>query len=232
MFKKKNILYPIFVALCLLLLPLKTFAAEPNVVPDPGLKARINQILKRNPQSDISPNELNNPNLQYMNLERANIKNLEGLQYAYQTTSLDLSYNSFPNLNPLIGKNLGYLAVNHNPYLNDISGIRYAVNLGNLGIRFNPNLKNSEFNIISNFRNLNRLDLGGANISSIDFLKNTAYPNLTYINLGQNKLTDINGLTHIKTLTYLNIDYNKVTDLSPAKKLPNLKTFVTTGNPR
>lgn len=231
MIRKKNVLFALFMILTMLLLPIKSLAAEKNVVPDPGLKTRINQILGKSSNSDITPSDLNNAKLRYMNLEYANINSLEGLQYAYQTTSLDLSYNSFPNLNPLIGKNLGYLAVNHNPNLNDISGIRYAVNLGNLGIRFNPKLKTSDFNIISNFTNLSRLDLGGAKITSVDFLKGSSYPNLTYINLGQNKLTTIKSLTHIKTLTYLNIDYNNVTDLSPAKELPNLKTFVTTGNP-
>lgn len=231
MLKKKKIFLIIFIALVLVLLPNKSLAAEQNVIPDIGLKTRINQILSRSSQTDITPADLNSSTLRYMNLEHANIQSLEGLQYAFQTTSLDLSYNSFPNLDPLLGKNLGYLAVNHNPNLNSISGIKYAVNIGNLGIRFNPKLKTSDFNIISNFTNLNHLDLGGAQISNIDFMKNSDYPNLNYINLGRNQLTDISSLAHIKSLTYLNVDYNQITDLSPAKQLPNLQTFVTTGNP-
>lgn len=200
-----------------------------NVVPDDGLKSRINSILGRSHNTNISASDLNDSKLRYMNLEHAGIRSLEGLQYAWKTESLDLSYNSFANLAPLYGKNLQYLAVNHNNNLNDISAIKYAVNLGSFSCRFNPNLKN--YNVVSNFTNLNRLDLGGAKMTSIEFMRSVNYPNLTYINFGQNLLTDITPLKQIKTLNYLNVDYNKISDFSVTKQLPKLETLVWHGNP-
>lgn len=79
------------------------------------------------------------------------------------------------------------------------------------------------------FANIERLEIGHSNISSIGELGR--YPNLQEADLSFNLLDSLTGLEKCQKLRWLNIRGNEIHDFSPLLKMPNLKT-VQVPNPK
>ena len=56
-------------------------------------------------------------------------------------------------------------------------------------------------------------------------------PNLTTLNLYENRIVDVAPLAKLTNLTTLNLRDNKIKDVTPLKELPKLETLWLSGNP-
>ncbi|MFL0195384.1 leucine-rich repeat domain-containing protein [Clostridium sp. WILCCON 0269] len=82
---------------------------------------------------------------------------------------------------------------------------------------------------IEKLLNLQLLNLGGNEISSINVLKNLT--NLKQLTLGNNKINDISVLNSLVNLQTLDLSYNRISDISVLKDLPGLQWLALFNNP-
>lgn len=78
-------------------------------------------------------------------------------------------------------------------------------------------LKTDDFSELTGCRRLNSIDLEDCGIKKLDFVKNI--PNLQYLSLRRNPVSDLSPLSACKGLKYLNLAETSVKDLSPVKDL-------------
>ncbi|OJJ14842.1 hypothetical protein BKI52_40505 [marine bacterium AO1-C] len=71
--------------------------------------------------------------------------------------------------------------------------------------------------------NLRFLNLFGANLQEITFVKNLTQ--LTHLNLQRNNIKDISPLAHLPHLKFLHLTHNPIQDISPLKNLPFIFDF-------
>lgn len=86
--------------------------------------------------------------------------------------------------------------------------------------RGEPLYKSAAFNQLALCPDMLALDLGHNRITDLDFLKLT--PKVKYLILADNQIKDLSGLTHLKDLQYLELFMNKLTDISPLAELGEL----------
>ena len=144
------------------------------------------------------------------------IESLEGLQYAVNLKSLDLSENDISDLSPLAGlENLTYLELDRN-YISDLTP------LGGLTGLVHLNLYNNEITDITPLaplKNLTWFDLHYANRGKahlpIDTLADLTA--LEYISIESNCLVneDLDALAGLEHLNYIKLNANYITDLTP-----------------
>ena len=125
---------------------------------------------------------------------------------------LDISNNKISNIEPLTKvpfKNLKFLSLCNNKISNLEPLIRVPfVDLKDLRLSYN---EISEIDIFSKipFKSLKKLILSSNNISNVSILKESEpLVNLTYLDLSDNKIIDIN--IHFPNLTYLDLSYNQI----------------------
>lgn len=190
MFKKTaraSLLISTLLVLCILFLPLTTFAAEEDSViriTDANLKAAIKSV------GDITVKDMQA--LTTLNLTGKPITSLEGLQYATNLEKLQLSGAGLKDIQ-IIGQ---LKSINNlNLSTNSITDISPLSNLNNLTVL---NLANNQIKNISSLESLttlNDLNLSNNQITNISPLAQLT--NLDKLNLEKNGLTDISVLRNL-----------------------------------
>ena len=188
-----------------LTLPL-TATAQVVSIPDPNLRAAIENALGKAPGTTITATEM--ATLTRLEAKNANISDLTGLQAATNLTSLDLgpekvanewrNSNAVTDLSPLAG--LTQLTSLHLPNnsISDISAVAGLTNLTWLNLWGNSV---SNISAVAGLTNLKDLYLGDNNISDISPLAaNTGLGSGDTVNVKSNPLSYLSIGTHIPTL--------------------------------
>ena len=175
--------------------------AEAGVhIPDPNLRAAIEDALGVKSGSPISPEEM--ATLTYLRAREASIGVLIGLESATNLTELRLGRNSVTDISPLSGlTNLRTLGLSNNG-IKDLSAL---------------------VSVLSGLINLTELHLKDNRITDISSL--AGLTNLTNLRLGNNQITNISHLSGLTHLTELRLSGNRITDISPLSGLTNLRTL-------
>jgi|UniRef100_A0A7V3RDY0 Leucine-rich repeat (LRR) protein/fibronectin type 3 domain-containing protein len=180
--------------------------------------------LSYNKISEISP-LASLTNLKTLNLSNNMIKDISVISGLKNLQVLDLSSNSVKDVTPLkgIGQSLLSLDISYNPIpASQLGFIQSWTQLHNLGMG-GFNLKNSEITFLSKFTNLTSLDLGFNRISNITPL--ASLTSLQSLFLYSNLISDVSPLSNLKNLEWLNIGSNLISDVSPIGGLKKL-TFL------
>jgi len=86
-----------------------------------------------------------------------------------------------------------------------------------------------DVNLFACLPNLTYLAIGSNSVT--DIMPLTQLKQLRYLSLSNNKIEDITGLAQMRSLESLDLWYNRVSDLTPLAKLTNLQTLYLRGNP-
>ena len=184
-------------------------------IPDPNLRAEIEEALGKDPGATITVPEMEN--LTYMFAFDSGIINLTGLQAATNLETLFLSNNAISDISPLAElTKLQDLSLSSNA-ITDISPLAGLTNLTDLSL--GPNAI-ADISVLVGLTNLTDLSLLGNALTDISVL--AGLTNLTNLHLGFNALTDISPLASLTNLTDLSLGYNAIADISPLASLTNL----------
>ena len=193
-------------------------SAEIINIPDDNLKAALNKILDKDKKADITNHELES--LESLRLGYEDIRNLEGLQYCINLTSLDLTGNEIIDIGDLSGlKNLKTLTLSENK-IDKISGLSGLSNLTQLDLNYN---EIEEISGLSELSNLEYLNLDNNKIIEVSNL--SGLKNLKGLYLSENKIDKISGLSELKNLEYLDLTGNEKIDISDLSGLKNLSSL-------
>ena len=196
-----------FFLLMSLTLPL-TATAQVVDIPDPNLRAAIENKLGKAPGTPIAPAEM--VTLTHLEARNANISDLTGLEGATNLKSLRLGGNSISDIAPVTGlTNLKVLSLWANS-ISDISPVEALTNLTELNLSGNLI---SDISPVADLNQLTWLHLQSNRISDIAAL--ASLTNLTALRLDRNSISDISVLSRLIQLTGLRLDRNSLTDLSP-----------------
>ncbi|CAL5995411.1 leucine-rich_repeat domain-containing protein [Hexamita inflata] len=202
---------------------------------------QIFSLKKLDLSKQITPLNLSQLNVEYLNMSYTEGIDLNHLQSMTALTSLHLQYCKLTNISYLAFLNLRDLDVSYNPGI-DISPLEHMNSLIQLEISY-CNLK-----VISALKNLTTLQklglymnkyiditplqyliqLTDLHLSNCEILEISALSplyNLKRLDISQNQIIDISPLQKMQftSLRFLN---NRVIDLSPIKKHPNFNTYV------
>ncbi|KAL7127089.1 hypothetical protein ABFS83_14G231400 [Erythranthe nasuta] len=86
----------------------------------------------------------------------------------------------------------------------------------------------SDVSCLSEFKNLERLDLGFNNLTSLEGLKSCM--NLKWLSVVQNKLQSLKGIEGLDKLTVLNAGKNKLTSIDDVKNVSSLRALILNDN--
>ena len=202
--------------------------AEAGVhIPDPNLRAAIEDVLGVKSGSPISPEEM--ATLTYLRAREASIGVLIGLESATNLTELRLGNNGITDISPLSGlTNLRTLGLGKNS-VTDILPLSGLTNLRTLGLS-NNGIKDLSalVSVLSGLINLTELHLRDNRITDISSL--AGLTNLTNLRLGNNNITAISPLANLTNLTNLHLSYNQITNISPLSGLTHLTELRLSGN--
>jgi len=216
-----------------------------DIFPDLYLAAYIATIFNRQPEDQVTLEELNNLTT-ILSLSNQGISSLEGIQHLSSITQLNLNGNSICQLNPLNGlkslthlnlsmnqikdleplRNLNNLWVLHldNNQIEDIEPLSALINLTNLTLKTN---QMTQIDPLKELVNLSHLDVSFNKIMSLEPLKKLV--NLTDLYIQQNIITDLEPLSEMKNLSLIHMQHNRVTDFSPLSNLPSLRQVIAIG---
>ena len=220
-------------------------AGNPVEIPDPNLRASVEDALGKAPGTLIAPADI--ASLTELSAPRSNISDLTGLGYAINLTDLNLRDNNISDLTPLAGfTNLSRLNLISNN-ITDISPLAGLPILLELWLGHNAI---SDISVVSSLNNLILLHLGGKLISDIsplvgltnlrflylvstnitDISPVTGLPNLIELSCRSSNVTDISVVSRLTNLQLLTFWNTNITDISPVTGLVNLRALILTGN--
>ena len=203
-------------------------------IPDPNLRAAVEDALKKAPGTPITTMEMGW--LTHLEAKNANISDLTGLEHATNLTELLLGgewvdgedwvqSNSISDLTPLSGlMELTRLELRGNN-ISDISPLAGLTNLKRLSFEDN---KVSDLLPLAGLTNLTDLSLEFNNITDISVLSRLT--NLTGLALGYNAITDHSILPGLTNLTWLDLRDTNTSDLSVLSGLTKLESLYIDGN--
>ena len=204
--------------------PPKTIPGAIVHIPDPNLRAAIAESLGKNPNAQITAEEMER--LRNLDARSRDIHDLTGLQFATNLNRLVLRENQISGLSSIAGLiELRELFLT-TPFVSDISPLQNLKNLTKLGLYDTPV---SDISPLQNLKNLTHLTLTDTLVSDIFPLQNLK--SLTHLWLYGTPIDHLSPLTGLTNLEYLAFERNKVSDLSPVAGLINLKRIRTWGNP-
>lgn len=152
--------------------------------------------------TDLSP--VKDLKLNYLSAAECGLTDVSALEGMSSLKTLSLTGNKLTSIAPLKGmKDLGYLSVDKNKDLSDLSPLGDTTKLTTLLIN-------------------------GCNISDISAIKGNT--KLEYLYAADNKITDISAFEKMNALFYVDISNNKITDGSPLKNKTSLLYLMVTGN--
>ena len=193
-----------------------TFSNVAADIPDPNLRAAIEDALGKTPGTPIAPAEM--AALTRLKAQNANISDLTGLEFATNLTHLNFDKNSVSDLSPLAGlTKLTRLALNNNS-VSDLSPLTGLTSLTWMRLGGNSI---SDISPTASLTNLIELNLSGNSISSIAAV--AGLTNLTWLHLQSNSISAIAPLASLTNLTALRLDRNSISDISALSSLTQLK---------
>ena len=199
------------------------FGVDDVDIPDPNLRAKIEQALGKASGDTITPADM--ATLTTLEANDANIKDSTGLEYATNLTKLLLVRNSLSDISALSGlTNLTWLNLGGNS-ISDISALSGLTNLTRLYLWDNSVLNISA---LAGLINLTILELNNNNVSDISAL--AGLTNLTGLGLEDNSILNISVLAGLTNLTGLDLRDNSVSDISALAGLTNLKSLYLDNN--
>jgi hypothetical protein len=234
----------VVVLLPVLLCPfVSALAAGPVYIPDPNLKAAIEQELW---VSD--PTLADMLGLSSLHMDDREISDLTGLECATNLTDLEIRFAGLTDISILAGlTNLQELVLNnnnisdisavsgltnlevldiHNNDLTDISAVSGLTNLHTLYFRINHI---SDISALSGLTNLETLVLRDNEISDLSPL--AGLTKLRFLSLSSNEISDVSPLSGLSDLRDVTLSINQISDISPLAGLTSLNILTLDGNP-
>jgi len=144
------------------------------------------------------------PNLEELNLNGNNIKDISDLTCLSGLKKLVLSRNNLKDLSPLA----------------DLTFLEYLNLYWNKGI--------VDFTPLASLINLRKLDLGELPINDVSFLENLTNLeelDISHINRSEKKISDLEPLANLKKLQVLNASENEIENIKPLAGLTELVTL-------
>ena len=227
-------------------------AEEPHWMPDPNLRAVVEQTLQEIGLPDDTP--LTKENLRFLGRlwvpEGSQVKDLTGLEHAAFLEQFNADDNHIQDLQPLASLiNLRRLSL-HKNRISDVAPLANLMNLQNLYLSAN---RISDIASLSKLTNLKVLHLhfGGNQVSDLlplsdlveleqlalsrnrisDIAPLEKLTNLKTLHLGINQISDIMPLRNLTELVELNLSTNKIVDISALENLTNLVQVNLQNNP-
>ena len=192
-------------------------------IPDPNLRTAIERELGRTSIAPIAAADMES--LTTLDVDRADISNLTGLEVAINLKELDLSVNDISDISALADlTNLTQLNLSHND-LTDISVLAGLTNLTRLNLSHNDL---TDISVLTGLTNLARLSLGNNPMSDISVLARLT--NLTRLWIYDNDISDISVLAGLTNLTNLGLRRNSISDISALAGLTNLTRLMLSHN--
>lgn len=184
---------------------------QPLAFEDLNLEQELKSLLNKNDDESLTKEDLES--LTDVPLAGKGIKSLQGLEYAVNVKTLDLSNNQIEDIKPL-GKltKLTDLSLSRNQ-LNDLSALAGLVNLNTLSISSN---QITDLKPLAGLVNLWRLDAANNNIKDLAALSKLT--NLLSLDLSSNQIYDLEPLRNLQRLSYLYLKNNRIWDLEPLQQ--------------
>ncbi len=161
---------------------------------------------------------------------KGTIKNLDDLKHFKNLSNIVVVGNDLENIEFVKNiENLSTLAL-ESCNISDISPLKKCTNIERLYLDFN-NI--SDISAIDKWEKLpDQISFYGNNISDISALSSRGEQvNLKYVNLGNNKIEDVNPLKDFSCIDYLDLSENNIQDASSLNKLNENSVIVLVGNP-
>ena len=192
----------------------------PVAIPDAKLHAAIANELGKASNAPITASEM--ATLNHLFAFDSDIRELTGLEYAINLTTLQLGRNDVSDLTPLTGlTNLTALYLYGNRISNsNLTHLAGLTNLTTLELGFNGV---SDLTPLAGLTNLTELEIEVNAITDLTPL--AGLTNLITLELGFNEISDLTPLAGLTNLTELEIEDNAITDLTPLTGLTNLITL-------
>ncbi|EHC6180385.1 LPXTG cell wall anchor domain-containing protein [Listeria monocytogenes serotype 1/2a] len=190
-----------------------------EIFPDPALADAMRSRLGKVSVTDIvSQNELDQQT--GINVPEEGIKDLEGIQYLNNLSSLYVYFNEITDIS-VISKlyNLKHVYLDENQ-INDISALSNLTNLTELSL---GSTQISDISALSNLTNLTALSLSDNQLNNLDAL--SGLQNLKLLNLKKTQTSDISALSGLTNLDNLYLGYNQISDISTLSGLKNLENL-------
>ncbi|MDH7599728.1 MAG: leucine-rich repeat domain-containing protein [Sedimentisphaerales bacterium] len=182
-------------------------------IPDPGLKAAIEEAIGR-PDPSAEDMLL----LTDLSAGSRQIRDLTGIEYASNLRSLYLAFNHITDLKPLSGLyNLRELDLSRNE-ITDIGPLSGLTGLENLDLDYN---RINDLRPLKDLSNLYRLDLDSNLIEDLSALAGLV--GLEELWLCSNRIVDLGPLALLSNLKRLDLESNMIVDLSPIAGLGDLQ---------
>lgn len=160
---------------------------------DPLLEQKVRETLAIPPNQLILPSDMEK--LKYLSAASANIKQLDGLEYAKNLRTLSLEYNQITSLRPLANLKLEFLSISGNPITSQ-------------NLTFLPR------------SSLATLFMDSTKVTDISSL--ASQTQLNYLSIQYTQITDLSPLQNMTQLQVLQAMYSSVADISPLLS-PGLK---------
>ena len=196
-FRHKLTLY-----LLLYVIPCTPLFAQAVYIPDPNLRAVIQETLNRPDDAPITQASM--LHLDRLDARGMEITNLTGTEFA---------------------TNLGYLELARNP----ISDLTPVANLTKLRWLFAWHCEITDISPLTNLTELTHLDLSYNHIDDITALAGMI--EMIEMRLVNNNIRDVTPLANLTKLVHLELQYNRITDVTPLENLTNLEHLNTENNP-
>ena len=189
---------------------------EPVNIPDPHLRAVVENALGKVPGQPIAPAEMGI--LTIFDARGRNITDLTGLEFATNLKDLRLQDNNISDISGLSGLvKLKLLLLGGNS-ISNISVVAGLTQLTKLSL-YGNNV--SDISAMEPLINLTELNLSGNRLTSIASV--AGLTRLTWLHLQSNSISDIAALVDLTELTALRLDRNSISDISVLSRLIQLK---------
>ncbi len=213
-------------------------AAQPVNIPDANLRAKVNAHLGKAPNAEITRAEMET--LEWLIAKYANIRNLEGLQFATNLYYLSLWDNEVSDLSPLAGlTNIKTLSLSKND-ISDLSPLAGMTKMQNLGLWRNAisdisplvemkwiymiDLSDNEISDISPLAGLTNMEHLSLDYNAIlDISPLAGMTRMKSLSLSNNVISDLSALAGLTNMEYLSLDYNAISDISPLEGMTQMK---------
>lgn len=207
-------------------------STDPDInswMPDKQLQQAMQKLLGAN----VPLTQANLANITQANLTFQGITDLQGLQYATNLQSLDLTGNAYSDISPLSNltklTNLS-LRLNKADTLPDLAPLK-TTNIKNLNLVSDfYGDQPDKMAALADLNKLTTLDFVSGHLKSLPPLSPNAP--LVSLDVSANKISDVSGLAHYTQLTTLGVSSNKISDWQPIAKLTNLTSLITGNNPQ
>ena len=187
-------------------------------IPDANLRRAIEAKLGKSAGETITRSEM--ATITSLNLHRAGVRLLVGLEHATNLTSLWFEYNSVSDLSPLASlTSLETLRAAVNP-ISNLSALSGLTNLTFLSLAENSL---SDLSPLSRLTGLRTLQIAENSISNLSAL--SGLTGLRALGLGKNSIRDISVLSRLTNLTRLSLSYNSISNISALSSLTNLTSL-------